>query len=68
MLFLPAYSPNLNIIERLWKFFRQRITRGKYYETYKEFVEVSRNFFDKLSEYKEELDSLLTENFHIIGA
>jgi len=33
LLFLPSYSPNLNIIERLWKFTREKILYGKYYET-----------------------------------
>jgi hypothetical protein len=31
LLFLPSYSPNLNIIERLWKFTREKILYGKYY-------------------------------------
>ncbi|MBE7547044.1 MAG: transposase [Planctomycetia bacterium] len=31
--FLPSYSPNLNLIERLWKFFRKKILYNKYYDT-----------------------------------
>jgi transposase len=30
--FLPSYSPNLNLIERLWKFFKKKILSNKYYE------------------------------------
>ena len=33
LLFLPSYSPNLNIIERLWKFTKKKILYAKYYET-----------------------------------
>src|SRR6202034_2522571 len=39
LMYLPAYSPNLNIIERLWKFFKEEKLYGKYYETYQEFTQ-----------------------------
>ncbi len=29
--FLPPYSPNLNLIERLWKFFRKKALNNRYY-------------------------------------
>jgi transposase len=67
LIFLPPYSPNLNLIERLWKFFRKKITKGRYYEKFDEFKLASKQFFKDLKKYKSELDSLLTENFHIIG-
>jgi len=31
--FLPAYSPNLNLIERLWKFVKKQCLYSKYYAT-----------------------------------
>ena len=31
LLFLPPYSPNLNLIERFWKFLRKKILRNTYY-------------------------------------
>jgi len=31
LLFLPAYSPSLNLIERLWKFVKKQVLYGKYY-------------------------------------
>ena len=37
LLFLPSYSANLNIIERLWKFTRKKILYEKYYETLAKF-------------------------------
>ena len=33
LLFLPLYSPNLNIIEQLWKFTKKKIRYAQYYQT-----------------------------------
>lgn len=63
---LPSYSPNLNLIERLWKFFKKKVLYNKYYSTYLEFKNAVFAFFGNCQEsYKEELTSLMTENFHI---
>jgi hypothetical protein len=44
---LPPYSPNLNPIERLWKYFKKAVTSNKYYETFPEFkLEVEYFFGD----------------------
>lgn len=67
MIFLPTYSPNLNLIERLWKFFRKKVTKGKYYEKFTEFKAECERFFKNLKQHKPELDSLLIEKFQIIG-
>ena len=32
-LFLPAYSPNLNLIERLWKFLRKKVINTGFYQS-----------------------------------
>jgi len=34
LVFLPAYSPNLNLIERLWKFFRKKVMYNQYHEKF----------------------------------
>ncbi|WP_419470408.1 IS630 family transposase [Candidatus Kuenenia sp.] len=65
--FLPSYSPNLNLIERLWKFFRKKILYNKYYDTYEKFKNKCLSFFKNINEYTDELSTLLTENFQIIG-
>ena len=40
MIYLPSYSPNLNLIERLWKFFKKKVMYNKYYDTLEEKNEV----------------------------
>ncbi|WP_170863908.1 transposase, partial [Microcystis aeruginosa] len=37
LLYLPSYSPNLNLIERLWKLFKKKCLYGKYYENCSDF-------------------------------
>lgn len=68
MLYLPAYSPNLNLIERLWKFYHRKVLYNQYVETFQEFRAKTVRFFKYIRKYKDELSSLLTENFEIIGA
>lgn len=70
LMFLPPYAPNLNLIERLWKFFKKTVLYNKYYATFKEFKTACMEFFEKknLRKYKKELSSLLTENFQIVSA
>ena len=37
LLYLPPYSPNLNLIERFWKFLKRKVARNRYYTTFVEF-------------------------------
>ena len=37
LLYLPAYSPNLNLIERLWKFVKRKVLYSRYYPNFSEF-------------------------------
>jgi len=64
--FLPPYSPNLNLIERFWKFTKKIIVRNKYYENFEDFIQAFKLFFWNLEYYKSSLESLLTFNFEII--
>lgn len=66
LVFLPAYSPNLNLIERLWKFLKKKIRNGKYYPTFKEFKNAVYEFFKNFKQYKSEMKTLLTLKFEII--
>jgi len=37
LMHVPPYSPNLNLIERYWKFFKKKVLYGKYYEKFSHF-------------------------------
>lgn len=64
LLFLPPYSPNLNIIERLWKFTKKTILHAKYYETPDKFHSAITNFFQTVNQkYHQNLENLLTLKF-----
>jgi transposase len=64
LLFLPPYSPNLNIIERLWKFTKKKILYAKYYNKPKDFHEAIQNFFNNINQnFESELKTLLTLKF-----
>ncbi|MDR2440390.1 MAG: IS630 family transposase [Planctomycetaceae bacterium] len=64
-LFLPPYSPNLNLIERLWKFFKEKTFYNKYYEKFADFKKACEDFFKNIKKYKAPLRKRLAENFHI---
>lgn len=68
LMFLPPYAPNLNLIERLWKFFHEKKLYNHYYDTFLEFKTACLDFFDGIDQYKEELKIRLADNFQIIGA
>jgi transposase len=64
ILFLPSYSPNLNLIERLWKFVKKKCLYSTYYENFTAFqTAISACLAHPHRQYKDELDSLLTLNF-----
>lgn len=67
LFYLPPYSPNLNPIERLWKFFKKKVMYNQYYESVREFTEACGRFFKYVRKYRDELSSLLTDNFQIVG-
>lgn len=66
--FLPPYSPNLNIIERLWKFLRKKVINSNFFRTKNEFRDAINTFFENVGQYKNELASLLTLNFPILNS
>ena len=68
LLFLPPYSPNLNLIERFWKFLRKQVMRNKYYATFAEFRAAIQRILTNLESYSEELATLMTEKFHLFGS
>lgn len=65
---LPTYSPNLNLIERLWKFMRKKVIDLNYYPTFKLFRQAIFDFFDHIKQHNEELRSLMRHNFQRLPA
>ena len=63
---LPTYSPNLNLIERLWKFLRRRAL-SRWHKTFEAMQAAVSEVLDHLSDYRKELDTLMTERFHIVA-
>ena len=64
LLYLPPYSPNLNLIERLWKFVKKKCLYSHYYEDILAFKTGIENCLNKTEqEYKVELDKLLNPKF-----
>lgn len=54
----PAYSPELNPHERIWKWLRRVVTHNHWFETLKEQIEAIRNFFRDLAGVKEQVRQL----------
>lgn len=64
LLFLPAYSPNLNLIERLWKFVKKEALYFRYHQDFTSFKAAILEVLNETSgKHKPALDSLLTLNF-----
>lgn len=68
LIFLPAYSPNLNLIERLWKYFRKVVMHNRYYPSFIDFTQAAESFFLNIKEHRNALRSLLAESFHLFSA
>jgi transposase len=64
LLYLPSYSPNLNLIERLWKFIKRRELYGKYHQRFDDFRAAIQNCLSQLrTKHKKRLRTLMTLNF-----
>jgi transposase len=69
LVYLPPYSPNLNIIERLWKYLKKQVLAGKYYATKKDFEQAIVNFLEQINQGNHDLElaRLLTLNFQTLN-
>jgi len=63
LVFLPPYSPNLNLIERLWKFFKKKVLYNQYHENIKEFRKACVNFFSRIEQHSEEIARFMDADF-----
>ena len=62
---IPAYSPKVNLIERLWKFMRAKAL-CRWHKTFADMQAAVSEVLDHLEDYRGELQTLMTEKFHII--
>ena len=65
LIFLPPYSPNLNTIERLWKYLNKKVINNRYYLSQYEFKTKIRYFFSSIRFQWNELETLLIDHFQI---
>ena len=63
LVFLPSYSPQLNLIERVWKFFKKKVLYNQYHPTLEDFRSAAIKFFNNIGHYTRELASLLDGGF-----
>src|SRR5437762_3005112 len=69
LLYLPGYSPNLNLIERVWRFVKKQCLRAAYHPTYEAFTAAIDKCLGELdSTHKKDMDSLLTHDFQMFDA
>jgi len=66
LLYLPPYSPNLNIIERLWKFSKKHLVHNKYYEVFNLFKKEVKMFYENIYQFYGELKNILNMKFQIL--
>lgn len=62
---LPAYSPNLNLVERLWLLFKKNVVYNKFHPTFADFKAAIDAFFTSLPGMKKNLTTLLAPNFYL---
>ena len=64
LLFLPAYSPNLNLIERLWKVVKKECLANRYFPDFETFTNAIDRFLDEINgRHQKLLESCLSLNF-----
>jgi transposase len=66
LLFLPSYSPNLNLIERLWKFTKKVVLNSRHQQCFGDFRRAIDNCLEELNTtQRSKIDSLMTLNFQL---
>jgi len=68
LIFLPTYSPNLNLIERVWKFVKSQVLNAAYIETFADYCSMISNFVETIeTEHADQMLSLITEKFQLFN-
>ena len=64
LMFLPSYSPNLNLIERLWGFAKRQAVYGKYHPDFAAFrAAIEATFAGLATTHADKLKTLMTLHF-----
>ena len=68
LLYLPSYSPNLNLIERWWRFVRKESLNSTYYESSEQLTTAIDQCLDGLhTVHKGEMETLMSHKFQMFG-
>ena len=67
LVYLPPYAPNLNLIERFWRLFKKKALYNEYFPKFADFQSAVDGFFTDFGRYRDEIHSLITDSFHVIG-
>ena len=65
---MPPYSPNLNLMERLWKFPRQKIINTAFYRTKGQLETAVPDLFDRLPKFGAELAARMRLKFRVLDS
>ena len=66
LIFLSTYSPNLNLIERVWKFVKTQVLSAAYIETFEAYCETIANFIETIElDFADRMASLVTDKFQL---
>ncbi len=65
LIFLPSYSPNLNLIERVWKFFKKKVLYNTYYKDISAFREACIQFFRNIGDHYTAIGKLIQAEFDL---
>lgn len=68
LLYLPPYSPNLNLIERFWKYLKGKVARNRYHATFAAFRSAVQDILNNIADHRAALESLMTERFQLFPA
>jgi len=63
LVYLPTYSSELNLIERVWRYFKKKVLYNKYYENLADFRKATIKLFQNFGDYANDLESLLGGGF-----
>lgn len=68
LVYLPTYSPNLNLIERVWKFVKKKALRNKHFADFRSFQNAINDVLDGLdTTFQAQMATLLTHNFETLS-